>query len=137
VSPIFAKSFKAGVTEFMDLYGVRQGRNLMLKKHLEQHIISALKPFDPEKVILFGSYARNESNEESDVDVYIVSKEDYMPASYAENMQHYKKYSRSLKELKKLIPVDVLVHTRAMNRLFEESNSAFSREILLAGERLL
>ena len=109
----------------------------MDKEYLEKQIISMLQPLNPEKVILFGSYARNTMREESDIDLYIVSKEDFIPATFAENMQHHKKYSRALKELKKILPMDILVHTRPMNRMFEESNSAFAREILQHGERVL
>ena len=75
--------------------------------------------------------------DDSDVDIYVVSKENFIPKSYGENMQHYKKYSRPLKELKREIAVDLLVHTRAMNQLFEKNGSSFAREILHKGERLL
>ena len=60
-----------------------------------------------------------------------------MPTTYAENMQHYKKYSRPLKKLKQEIPLDLLIHTRAMNRMFERTDSSFAREIMMNGERLL
>ena len=109
----------------------------MDRDDLSRRLISALQPLDPEKVILFGSYARNEADEESDVDLYIASKENFIPATFAENMLHYKKYTRVLKELKRLVPMDVIVHTRPMNQMFEDGNSAFSREILRTGERLL
>ena len=44
-----------------------------LKQKLAQ-IIEDLKPYDPEKVILFGSYARGEAGKESDVDLLIVKE---------------------------------------------------------------
>ena len=109
----------------------------MNKESLEKRLIQALQPLNPEKVILFGSYARNDMREDSDVDLYIVSKEDFMPATFAENMQHHKKFSEPLRELKRVLPMDILVHTRLMNRIFEENDSAFAREILQNGERLL
>lgn len=40
--------------------------------NLEQHIISDFAEFNPEKIILFGSYARGNWDEESDIDVIIV-----------------------------------------------------------------
>ncbi len=109
----------------------------MDKEYLKQSIISALLPLKPEKVILFGSYATGMANDGSDVDIYVVSKEDFIPESYAENMRHYKKYSRSLKLLKREIVLDLLVHTRAMNRIFENNRSSFARDILENGERLI
>ena len=104
---------------------------------IKKSIISALIPLTPAKVILFGSYANGKAKEDSDVDIYIVSNEDFMPTSYAENIRHYKKYSRPLKALKQDVALDVIVHTLAMNRLFEDGNSSFAREIIRNGVRLI
>lgn len=109
----------------------------MDREYIKKMIISALIPLDPEKVILFGSYAAGTEKKDSDVDLYIVTKEDFIPQSYAENMRHYKKYSRPLKELKGKIPLDLLVHTKQMNRIFENNRSSFAREILENGEILI
>jgi predicted nucleotidyltransferase len=38
----------------------------------EQHIISDLAEFNPEKIILFGSYSRGDCDEESDIDIIVV-----------------------------------------------------------------
>lgn len=109
----------------------------MDRNFIKKSIISALEPLMPAKVILFGSYASGKAKDDSDVDIYIVSNEDYIPDSYAENMRHYKKYSKPLKALKQDFALDVIVHTRAMNRLFEAGNSSFAREIIRNGERLI
>ena len=39
---------------------------------IKQYIISNLAEFNPEKIILFGSYARGEVDEESDIDIIVV-----------------------------------------------------------------
>jgi predicted nucleotidyltransferase len=109
----------------------------MDREFIKKSIISALVPLTPAKVILFGSYTSGKAKDDSDADIYIVSNEDYIPASYAENMRHYKKYSRPLKALKQDIALDVIVHTLAMNRLFEDGNSSFACEIIRNGERLI
>ena len=48
----------------------------MLKSRLSQtfinEIIEQLKPLDPDKVLLFGSYAWGDPDEESDIDLFIV-----------------------------------------------------------------
>jgi len=41
-----------------------------------QLIISQLKPYDPQKIILFGSRAKGTANEESDWDIAIVKDTD-------------------------------------------------------------
>ena len=39
---------------------------------LKKEIVERLKPLDPDKIILFGSYAYGEPNEESDIDLFII-----------------------------------------------------------------
>jgi predicted nucleotidyltransferase len=39
---------------------------------LKKRIVAIFKPFDPEKVILFGSYARGHEDQESDIDLIVV-----------------------------------------------------------------
>jgi len=39
---------------------------------LEKEIVERLKPLDPDKIILFGSYAYGEPDEESDIDLFLV-----------------------------------------------------------------
>ena len=109
----------------------------MKKQEIIQTIVAALQPLNPEKVVLFGSYAANEPHADSDVDLYIVSQEKFIPASYAENIEYYKKYTSPLKQLKQQIPFDVAVHTRTMDRSFEADNSSFACQSMRNGERII
>jgi predicted nucleotidyltransferase len=43
---------------------------------LKKQIVEDLKPLNPKKIILFGSYAYGEPNENSDIDIFIL-KDDY------------------------------------------------------------
>jgi predicted nucleotidyltransferase len=75
--------------------------SVMDKEYLKKTIVAALLPLEPEKVILFRSYAMGVARDDSDVDIYVVSKVDFIPENYAENIPHYKKYSCPLKILKR------------------------------------
>jgi predicted nucleotidyltransferase len=55
----------------------------------------------PEKIILFGSYARGEAREDSDVDFLVIERE---PVNKAQEMVRLRRALRPLR-----IPVDVLV----------------------------
>ncbi len=46
--------------------------NGSVKIDIKHHIISDLAEFNPEKIILFGSYARGNWDEESDIDIIVV-----------------------------------------------------------------
>jgi predicted nucleotidyltransferase len=48
----------------------------MVLETLAQKIISIFEPFDPQKIILFGSLARKEWDDTSDVDLIIVYNTD-------------------------------------------------------------
>jgi len=39
---------------------------------LKHEIVERLKPLDPDKIILFGSYAYGTPNEDSDIDLFLV-----------------------------------------------------------------
>lgn len=43
-------------------------------------LVNKLKPLDPEKVILFGSFARGKEKPESDIDLLIVKRTEKKPA---------------------------------------------------------
>jgi predicted nucleotidyltransferase len=73
-----------------------------VKIDFKQHIISALAEFKPEKIILFGSHASDNWDEESDIDIIVV-------------YQTKKKFMDRLEELymKWSLPkaVDILAYT--------------------------
>jgi len=85
---------------------------IKLSDELETRIRDALAPLHPEKVILFGSYAWGQPTEGSDIDLYVVTQDDFVPATYEERMQNYLKVAALLREINKSVPIDLIVHTR-------------------------
>lgn len=112
----------------------------MTKTHLPQNIqdaiVNAAKPLNPYKVILFGSYAYGEPHKDSDVDIYVVTNDEYVPDSFEEKSKLYSQFSRALDFLYETMPIDIIVHTRPMHEKFKEVDSSFSREILTKGVEL-
>ncbi len=41
---------------------------------IKPEIVERLKVLDPDKIILFGSYARGEAREDSDIDLFLLMK---------------------------------------------------------------
>ena len=103
---------------------------------LKQKIIERLVPLRLHKIILFGSYANGEPNENSDIDIYIVTDDDFIPKNYDENNKIYMTVSRAIRDIKEEIPIDMIVHTKKMYEKFEALGSSFSREVLQKGVRL-
>jgi len=46
---------------------------------VKREIVKWLRPLNPDKVILFGSYAWGKPSKNSDIDLYIVTKDDFLP----------------------------------------------------------
>ncbi|MGM0623941.1 MAG: nucleotidyltransferase domain-containing protein [Campylobacterota bacterium] len=96
---------------------------------LKPKIIEQLKPLNPNKIILFGSYAYGTPNEDSDIDLYIVTNDEYIPKSFKDNFSIKIKYLNALSDLTDKFATDVIIHTKKMNERFLELNSSFSRKI--------
>lgn len=106
-------------------------------EELKYEIVKRLKPLDPEKIILFGSYAYGTPNEDSDIDLYVVTKDEFIPQSFKENNTFHLKIVRALKDILEEHPTDLITHTKAMHHKFIELDSMFSRKILRDGISLL
>ena len=93
-------------------------------------------PTEPEKIILFGSYAYGEPNENSDIDILVVTKDETIPKSFTEKSMLYVQVSKMISDIKKNYPVDLIVHTKAMHELFIQKNSMFAKELISKGKVL-
>ena len=107
-----------------------------LSEELQTRIRNALVPVHPVKVILFGSYAWGEPREDSDIDLYVVTADDVLPATYDQSMEYYLKVASRLREINKCVPLDLIVHTKPMHDAFIRLDSMFSREVMARGEVL-
>jgi predicted nucleotidyltransferase len=109
----------------------------MLAESLKNEIIEDLRTIDPFKVILFGSYAYGIPNEDSDIDLYIVTKENYVPINFEENLRIKMKVYGALDNFRKKYASDIMVHTLPVHERFIELGSSFSREIMQRGITLI
>jgi predicted nucleotidyltransferase len=108
-----------------------------LPDELRQQISEALRPAHPEKVILFGSYAWGHPTEDSDIDLYVVTQDDFVPSTWRQRRDIVRSISDRILDLRMRYPIDLLVHTKPMHREFVERKSSFARQIMSKGTRLL
>ena len=106
-------------------------------ENLKKEIVESLKLLKLEKVILFGSYAYGNPTENSDIDLYVVTKDDFMPKSYEENMNIHLEVARSMQTFLQKYPTDLLTHTKQMHQKFLELKSSFAQEIMTKGILIL
>lgn len=98
-------------------------------ENIKLDIVRRLKPLDLDRIILFGSYAYGNPNEDSDIDLYVVTKDEFIPQSFKENMDIKLKVSRAIRDLRTKVAIDLIVHTKTMSEKFIQLNSSFSREL--------
>lgn len=89
-----------------------------------QSIIDQLKPYKPEKIILFGSYAYGKAGENSDVDIAIIKKT---------NDPFIKRCKQVQMLLRTTTPVDAFVFTPEEFDRTKQSNP-FVQEIAREGK---
>lgn len=86
-----------------------------------------VKEINPEKVILFGSYAWGQPNDDSDVDLFIIQKSE-------------KKRTDRVRDVRKAIsdsgvPVDILVYTpEELEKSINENQNLFIEDIARNGK---
>lgn len=71
---------------------------------VKKQIVDALRPLNPERIIVFGSYAYGTPTDDSDLDICVVEKE------FESKWEEKAKIRRLLSGIK--IPKDILVETK-------------------------
>jgi len=105
-------------------------------ENMKYEILKRFEPLNLNQVILFGSYANGTPKQDSDIDLYVVTNDEYIPQNFDEKMNLKLTVSRAIKDLQKTIPIDVITHTKKMHEKFIAINSSFSRDILQNGVKL-
>lgn len=106
---------------------------MQLDENLKNQIVERLKTLNPEKVILFGSYAYGQPHLDSDIDLLVVTDDDFLPRSFREKNSIYLRVSNAITDIEKRTPIDLIVHTKPMHKKFIEHGSMFSKNIITEG----
>ncbi len=70
-------------------------------------------------------------HEDSDIDILVVTQDDFIPKNFAEKSKIYQKISRAIRPVKGEIAVDLIVHLPIK---FTEMDSSFAHEITTKGK---
>jgi uncharacterized protein len=101
-----------------------------------QQINDSLQTMKPYLVLLFGSYAYGTPHPDSDIDLLVVTNDDYIPKNFQEKNEIYLQVSRKIRHINQQVAIDLLVYTIPMYQKFIEQNSSFAREITQKGKIL-
>jgi predicted nucleotidyltransferase len=109
---------------------------MMITDEIKKQIVDQLAPLRPSKVILFGSHAYGNPTQESDIDLYVVTDDEFIPQSWSEKNRVHLKVAKALQDFVRTYPTDLIVHTKAMHRQFIALKSSFAKEVTDKGIKL-
>jgi predicted nucleotidyltransferase len=104
-----------------------------LSDELRLRIRESLRDLRPERVIVFGSCARGGAGLDSDIDLIVVLDSQNMPGTYQERMMNRLLVRRALDSVNRDYAMDVIVYTAPEWKRFQDSGSAFSKEVANEG----
>ncbi|NUN22757.1 MAG: nucleotidyltransferase domain-containing protein [Candidatus Jettenia caeni] len=110
---------------------------MKLNEDIKNQLVERLKPLNPERVILFGSYAYGQPSRDSDIDLIVVTTDGFVPQNFKENSEIYLKVSKRLRDIQAKIPIDLIVFTKPMYEKFVELKGMFSKKVLREGITLI
>lgn len=109
----------------------------MLTKAIEQEITDRIKAnYKLKELILFGSYAYGNPDEDSDIDMVVILDEESIAAKYSEIHDRRVKLSRLLLDIERTTPLDILIYTSSEWDQLIQTGSSFIREVTSKGRRI-
>lgn len=94
-----------------------------------QEIVNKLKILNPYKVILFGSVASGRQGKDSDLDITVILDSEEVVPTAEEKVEQKVRVRKSVYELSKQTPIDLIVYTKAEYEILSQNDSAFIEEI--------
>jgi predicted nucleotidyltransferase len=98
------------------------------------NLILSLKPSNPYKIILFGSYANGTPNEHSDIDIMVILDNNHVSKTYEERLNKKILINNMVLEINRKIPLDILVYSREEFNIVKNYGNYFIDEIENTGK---
>ena len=98
------------------------------------NMVLSLKPSDPYKIILFGSYANGNPNEHSDIDIMVILDNNHVSKTHEERLNKKVAVKKLLLEINRKIPIDIIVYSREEFNIVKQYENTFITEIEKTGK---
>ena len=103
-------------------------------QELLDSLVFSLKPLNPYKIILFGSYARGNPNVNSDLDIMIILDNNKVSRTYEERLSKKVLIRSLILEINRKIPVDILVYSKKELNIIKKCGNYLIDEIERTGK---
>ena len=98
------------------------------------NLVLSLKPSNPYKIILFGSYAKGNPNENSDLDIMIILDNDQVSKTYEERLNKKILIRSLILNINRKIPIDILVYSKEELNIIKKYGNYLIDEIEKTGK---
>jgi predicted nucleotidyltransferase len=98
------------------------------------NLVVLLKSSDPYKIILFGSYANGNPNENSDIDLLIILDNNHVSKTYQERLNKKIRIRNLVIEINRKVPLDILVYSKEEWNIIKKNGNYFIEEIEKTGK---
>ena len=105
-------------------------------KAILNNLVDSLKPADPYKIVLFGSYANGTPNEHSDIDLMVILDNYDVSKTYKERLDKKVYINKMVLDINRKMPLDILVYSREEFNIVKDYNDYFFDEIEKTGKVL-
>jgi len=102
-------------------------RKQRLERELNKIVSTLIKKYDPLKIILFGSLAKGDIHEYSDIDLVVIKNT---------TKNFYDRLEETVDILKENVDIDIIVYTPEEAKELEENDMFFKEEIVKRGKVL-
>ena len=97
-------------------------------------LVFSLRSSDPYKIILFGSYANGNPDENSDIDLMVILDNDHVSRTYMERLEKRVSIRNLVLEINRKVPLDILVYSKEELNLIKNHGNYFIDEIERTGK---
>jgi len=98
------------------------------------NLISSLKSSDPLKIILFGSCAKGNPNENSDIDLMVILDNNHVSKTYEERLNKRISIRNLVLDINRKMPLDILVYSKEELNIIKKQGNYFIDEIEKTGK---
>jgi predicted nucleotidyltransferase len=100
------------------------------------NLIVSLKPSDPYKIVLFGSYAKGTATADSDIDLMVILDNDEVAKTWRERSMKKADIQQLVREINYKYAMDILVYSKAEFKIVKELGNPFIDEVERTGRTI-
>jgi len=101
---------------------------------LLDNLVLSLKPSNPYKIILFGSYAKGHPDEHSDIDLMVILDNHHVSSTYEERLNQKINIRNLVLDINRKMPLDLLVYSKEELSIVKRNGNFLIDEIEKTGK---